>query len=549
MATITLNLSSGGTTNFANASPQVKITYTAQNGTLTITEIAGCRGDGVRTYNELVETVEVSVGGKSRDVGISNGIDFGASSFVTWGATDTSWTGLSNSSGSSTSSVGIAVQLGSSSTGYNKAKFTGNATMSWTTYTVTYNANGGSGAPSSQTKIYGTTLKLSSTKPTRTGYTFIGWGTSSTDTTAGYSAGGNYTANASDTLYAIWEKTITLSYNANNGSGAPSSQSQTIYNATTSYKFTISSTKPTRTGYTFLGWSTSNTATSSSYSSGGSITLSASDTLYAVWSENKLTINYYSNYATYAFDDALNTVGSDKNVKVWIGEVYYDNDYSTYGLANYSNSGGSIYMTRTGYTATKNWGTTTSGGTLVNENTGFSTGQALAKALGKDISSGNASVNIYAQWEINTYTIAYNSNGGSGNMSSQIVEWNNDFVLSNNAFTREGYKFIGWNAYRNDDSKWYVVGQGWLTEDEILEGGYSKKVYSNQDELTLDASWIRGNETATSFTLYAIWEISGVVYVDNGVTLEPYLAYIDNGTSWELYLAYVDDGTTWHIIS
>lgn len=52
-----------------------------------------------------------------------------------------------------------------------------------TKYTITYNANGGSGAPGSQTKWHGTTLKLSSTKPTRTGYTFQGWGTSSTDTT------------------------------------------------------------------------------------------------------------------------------------------------------------------------------------------------------------------------------------------------------------------------------------------------------------------------------------------------------------------------------
>ena len=45
-------------------------------------------------------------------------------------------------------------------------------------YKVTYNANGGSGAPSAQTKYYGTTLKLSTTKPTRNGYNFKGWGTS-----------------------------------------------------------------------------------------------------------------------------------------------------------------------------------------------------------------------------------------------------------------------------------------------------------------------------------------------------------------------------------
>ncbi len=72
------------------------------------------------------------------------------------------------------------------------------------TFTVKYNANGGSGAPSSQTKKNDTTLKLSSTKPTRTGFTFLGWSTSSTATKATYSAGGTYTANSSATLYAVW---------------------------------------------------------------------------------------------------------------------------------------------------------------------------------------------------------------------------------------------------------------------------------------------------------------------------------------------------------
>lgn len=341
--------------------------------------------------------------------------------------------------------------------------------------------------------------------------------------------------------------TYTIKYNANGGSGAPSSQTKTH-----GVTLTLSSTKPTRSGYTFKGWALSQSDANNGtwyYQAGGTCGKNENLTLYAVWEENKLTVNYYSNYATSAFEDALNTVGADKNVKVWTYDFYYDNDYSSYGLANYSNSSGSVYMTRTGYTGTGKWGTSTSGGSLVDEDTGYATGQALAKALGKDISSGNASVNVYAQWKINTYTIAYNANGGTGNMSSQSVNWKETFTISNNAFKREGYKFIGWNLYRNDDSKYYVVGQGWLTESEILEGGYEKKVYESQSELTLDASWIRDNDGARTFTLYAIWEISGVVYIDDGTTFEPYLAYIDNGTEWELYLMYVDNGASWDIIS
>lgn len=71
-------------------------------------------------------------------------------------------------------------------------------------YTISYNANSGTGAPSAQTKWYGSTLKISSVVPSRTGYIFQGWATSSTGAVA-YQAGANYTANASATLYAVWK--------------------------------------------------------------------------------------------------------------------------------------------------------------------------------------------------------------------------------------------------------------------------------------------------------------------------------------------------------
>ena len=115
---------------------------------------------------------------------------------------------------------------------------------------------------------------------------------------------------------------------------------------------------------------------------------------------------------------------------------------------------------------------------------------------------------------------------------------------------REGYKFIGWNVYRNADNTWYVAGQGWITEDEILEGGYEKKLYQSGEQHIFGNSWIKGDEyTISDYTMYALWEISGVVYIDNGTTFEPYLAYIDNGTDWEPCLMYIDDGTDWNIIS
>ena len=166
--------------------------------------------------------------------------------------------------------------LGTSSTMYASTSLTLKAK---TSYTVSYNANGGSGAPSSQTKWYGEALTLRTGKPTRTGYTFKGWATSSTATSATWSAGGSYTTNASNTLYAVWAvNTYTVSYNANGGTGAPSAQTKTY-----GKDLTLSSSKPTKTNYNFKGWATSSAATSVAYRAGESYTVDAAVILYAVW--------------------------------------------------------------------------------------------------------------------------------------------------------------------------------------------------------------------------------------------------------------------------
>lgn len=169
------------------------------------------------------------------------------------------------------------------STGISPSSISGSTTyvlpaVTWQ-WTVSYNANGGSGAPASQTKTYGSNLTLSSTKPTRTGHTFLGWSTSSTATSATYQPGGTYTSNSGATLYAVWKiNTYTVSYNANGGSGAPGNQTKTYGS-----NLTLSSTKPTRTNYNFKGWSKDKSATSPTYSAGGVYTEDAAVTLYAVW--------------------------------------------------------------------------------------------------------------------------------------------------------------------------------------------------------------------------------------------------------------------------
>ena len=189
--------------------------------------------------------------------------------------------------GTAAKSVAFSVSFGFNLTwsGTYKGTLTASGSISVaakTSYTITYNANGGSGAPSSQTKWYGTNIALSSEKPTRTGYTFKGWGTSSTTSTVSYAAGATYSSNSSITLYAIWTaSTYTVKFDANGGSGAPSSQTKTH-----DVSLTLSSTKPTRTNYTFKGWGTSASSTTVAYAAGGSYTKNASITLYAIWEQS-----------------------------------------------------------------------------------------------------------------------------------------------------------------------------------------------------------------------------------------------------------------------
>jgi len=183
--------------------------------------------------------------------------------------------------GAATKTVPVVFTNYNSDTGASKT-YTINLSASvpaWTSYKVTYNANGGTGAPGSQTKWKGQTLKLSTTKPTRTGYTFLGWAASSSATSATYAAGANYTTDAAATLYAVWKAiTYTVSFNANGGEGAPGNQTKTYGKA-----LTLSSTKPTRSKYTFLGWGTSASATTVVYAAGASYTANANVTLYAIW--------------------------------------------------------------------------------------------------------------------------------------------------------------------------------------------------------------------------------------------------------------------------
>ena len=130
----------------------------------------------------------------------------------------------------------------------------------WTanTYTITLNANGGSGGTGSVNIVYGTAKGSypSITKPTRTGYTFSGFYSATSGGTQWYDANGNsvrtFDLTANTTWYAQWTiNSYTLTINPNGGTWSSSTSTQSF---TQDYTTTKAIAAPTRTGYTFVGW-------------------------------------------------------------------------------------------------------------------------------------------------------------------------------------------------------------------------------------------------------------------------------------------------------
>lgn len=120
------------------------------------------------------------------------------------------------------------------------------------------------------------------------------------------------------------------------------------------------------------------------------------------------------------------------------------------------------------------------------------------------------------------YTIVYNSNGGSGSMSSNTTTYQKSFNISNNSFSKSGYSFAGWNVCRKSDNKWYTSKNGWRTEKEIKENGYIKSTYSNGISANLDKSWVNLGKTNDTLTFYAVWNPNtlNVYYNANGGSIK-----------------------------
>ncbi len=197
------------------------------------------------------------------------------SGFTWTGHTCTAWNTAADGSGS-----GYAL----SGTYSTDAAVTLYAQWTLNTYTIGYDANGGSGSIAAGTKTYGVDLPLSNGSGlSRTGYAFADWNTAANGSGTAYAAGATYSANAALTLYAQWTlNTYALNYDANGATSGmvPAPQTKTY---DIDLILATNSGSLAKAGSTFAGWNTAANGSGTGYAIGATYTANTATTLYAVW--------------------------------------------------------------------------------------------------------------------------------------------------------------------------------------------------------------------------------------------------------------------------
>ena len=313
-------------------------------------------------------------------------------------------------------------------------------------FTVTFNANGGTGTMGPQTVTEGTPTELNLNTFTREGYTFTGWNTAEDGSGDTYADKAKITATGDITLYAQWTQNPVITFNANDGEGTMASQAVKPNEVTALNENTF-----TRADYDFAGWNTAADGSGAKYMDKAEITTSENIILYAQWTLHKYHVRWLN----------------------WDGSVLQEGDYTCEDFAewDWANDDPSrpedenytyVFLNRwTPYDATNK---IDGGGFYPHADVDFTA--------------------VFNKFE--KLTATFDANGGTGTMEpAKIVNGASGkyYTLPECGFTREGYIFDGWLI--TGTVKMSTFGE----EFELNEEAWEKNKLLAMSNLTLKASW------------------------------------------------------------
>ena len=456
------------------------------------------------------------------------------------------------------------------------------------TYRIVFdrNADDATGDMPSMDMTYASTKNLTANSYSRTGYTWNGWNTQADGRGTSYlnrqSVSNLVTAdNGSVTLYAQWvpntytikfvdghdgtaiksvqleygsaitapnapehagytatgwdktpgsvtgDETFTMSYRANTYTVRFDKNNQAATGSMSDQQMAYGTAKKLNrnafsyTGRTWIGWTTKSDGSGKSYKDEESVSnLTEVDggtvTLYAQWSTNAYTVRFIDGHdnsviKTQQVDYGKSATAPDKPVHKGYTASSWDGNYTnvthnesvtlsyranSYSIAFDSNGGSGTMpnqqlkydksvrldantFTRTGYTFTGWKGKT--------GDASYTDRQEVTNLSATD----GDTVTLVAQWKANSYTVKFDSNGGSGTMAPQKMTYGTPTRLTKNAFSNTGHTFSGWRCGDRQNGQIYRDSEE--VSNLVAENGGSTTMYAQWDTNDVSVTFVDGH--------------------------------------------------------
>ena len=305
---------------------------------------------------------------------------------------------------------------------------------------ITYYGNGGDGDTPPASSTAGDPYKISVNGYTKGDADFTGWNTKSDGSGKAYEAEKEYTLTDNLTLYAQWAYEVSF-----DGNGATSGTMAAV-NAPEKKAFTIPANEFTFDGHSFVGWATSDTATTKEYDDKGTILaadMTGDLTLYALWADT-FTVAYDANGSSDTPPQSETKTAGEK-INLPANNLTPPTGYKANGWKNADTTDTNVYADGAEFTV-------------------------------------NGNVTFNANWE-KLIPITFNPNGSTDTAptSPAYAEANKDLTIPDNTLTRDGFTAHGWNT------------------QESGEGG-------THYDTSIPAADLTADKADTGITLYAEWQ-------------------------------------------